>query len=103
MRVPSRSNAAAQTTKDTEVTKSRSTRPAEQAAGRLWRPSNGLLVFVIFVSLVADPSLRGLSGGASAQSTITDAELGRASGARMVAVRGLAGGAIARLPGEGYI
>jgi stage II sporulation protein D len=62
-----------------------------------------LLAFVIFVSFVADPSLRAPGGGVSAQSVINDSDLQRASGARMVAVRGLAGGAIARLPLEVYV
>src|SRR5688500_7487266 len=62
-----------------------------------------VLAIVILVSFVADRSLRVLGGRLSAQSAIGDADLERASGARMVAVRAPAGGAIARLPLEVYV
>jgi SpoIID/LytB domain protein len=58
----------------------------------------------IIAALAANPSRRPAGAASlSAQSTITDADLGRASGARTVAVRGIAAGPITRLPLEAYV
>lgn len=61
------------------------------------------MIFVAFVIFVADPSLRVLGGGVAAQSATSDTDLERASGARLIALRALGGGAVSRVPLEVYV